>query len=135
MGNYIEVNDTLQITEEQGFPSKTFKLEEHEKNPVTLDSVKGLIFTFKGKPRARIYHLEPVRIFLVENINGKWLFWGHAQIQNQTISKKMSSSGEWTGEWETSGTYTISKIYTPEQQRATTILESPPGRSYFGSEA
>lgn len=131
MGNYIEVNDTLQIMEKQGFPSDVFDLESHNEKPVTLADVSGKVFSFQGKPRARIFHLEPVRIFLVQNIDGKWLFWGHAQIQSQTIRKKNDSAGQWAGEWETSGTYTISKVYTPDQQRETTLLESPPGKSYF----
>lgn len=131
MGNYIEVNDTLQITKEQGFPSEVFELNSHIENPVTLEDVSGKIFSFQNKPRARIFHLEPVRIFLVENIEGKWLFWGHAQIQTQTINKELDDAGNWVGDWQTSGSYTISKVYSPEQQKLTTVLESPPGRSFF----
>lgn len=131
MGNFIEVNDTLQITAEQGFPTDVFDLESHLKNPITLDDVKDETFEFKHKPRARVYHLEPVRIFLVQNIDGKWLFWGHAQIQTQTISKVLDENGEWTGKWQTGGTYIMSKVYDPEHQRRMTVLESPPGKSYF----
>ena len=32
MGSYVEINDTLQITREQGFP-KELSLEQHLKNP------------------------------------------------------------------------------------------------------
>lgn len=131
MGNFIEVNDTLQITKEQGFPSDVFDLEGHLKDPVTLEDVKGRRFTFKDKPRARVYHLEPVRIFLVENINGKWLFWGHAQIQQQSISKAIDASGHWSGEWKTGGEYIMSAVYDPVYQELITRRESPPGKSYF----
>ncbi|MFN3193927.1 MAG: hypothetical protein ACE361_25675 [Aureliella sp.] len=131
MGNYIEVNDTLQITVEQGFPEDVFDLECHLKTPITLDDVKGKVFEFHGKPRARVFHLEPVRVFLVQNIDGKWLHWGHAQIQTQTISKLLGESGEWEGEWQTSGTYIMSAVYDPEHQRRMTLLETPPGKSYF----
>lgn len=131
MGNYIEVNDTLQITEEQGFPVEVFDLESHVMNPVTLSDVMGRVFSFQGKPRARVYHLEPVRVFLVQNIDGKWLFWGHAQIQSQTISKVLDCNGEWTGDWETRGTYIMSAVYDPVHQKRMTILESPPGRGFF----
>ena len=44
MGNYIEVNDTLQITEQQGFPVDVFDLENHLKTPVTLEDVRGRVF-------------------------------------------------------------------------------------------
>ena len=131
MGNYIEVNDTLQITEQQGFPVDVFDLENHLKTPVTLEDVRGRVFSFQEKPRARVFHLEPVRVFLVQNINGKWLFWGHAQIQSQTISKVLDCNGDWTNEWQTRGTYIMSAVYDPEHQRRMTTLESPPGRSYF----
>jgi len=40
MGNYVEVNDALQITEEQGFPVDMFNLNSHRKNPVTLPDVE-----------------------------------------------------------------------------------------------
>ena len=59
MGNYIEVNDTLQITEQQGFPVDVFDLENHLKTPVTLEDVRGRVFSFQEKPRARVFHLEP----------------------------------------------------------------------------
>lgn len=132
MGNFIEVNDTLQITVEQGFPLATFNLQDHIEKPVTLDDIKGKIFTFQEKPRARIFHLEPVRVFFVQNIDGKWLFWGHAQIQEQSISKSIDRSGNWNGEWQTSGRFILSKVYSPDIQRTITIHESPPGKSYFG---
>lgn len=131
MGNYIEVNDTLQITHEQGFPTDVFNLQKHQKDPVTLKDVEGMVFEFHGKPRARIYHLEPVRIFLVENIKGKWLFWGHAQIQSQFISKILDNKGNWNGDWQTSGSYTMSQVYDPDYQCLVTRRESPPGKSYF----
>ena len=131
MGNNIEVNDTLQITPDQGFPTEVFDLEAHLKTPITLADVSGRVFSFQGKPGARIFHLEPVRVFLVQNINNKWLFWGHAQIQSQTISKVLDCNGDWTGDWQTRGTYIMSAVYDPAHQKRMTILESPPGKSYF----
>lgn len=131
MGNSIEVNDTLQISVKQGFPTDVFELERHRKKPVTISDVAGRIFDFHDKPRARVYHLEPVRVFLVENIDGKWLFWGHAQIQDQTIEKALDANGKWNGEWKTRGHYLMSQVYNPEHQETITRLESPPGKSYF----
>lgn len=132
MGNNIEVNDTLQITKQQGFPTDVFNLEAHRRSPVTLADVQGRRFQFNGKLGARIYHLEPTRVFLVENIDGKWLFWGHAQVQQQTIAKLYDASGNWSGEWQTSGEFIISAVYSPPYQELVTRRESPPGKSYFG---
>ena len=87
MGSFIELNDTLQITTEQGFPAEILDRDSYVKNPVTLDDVKNKIFHFKNKPKARIYHLDPVRVYFVHNINGKWLFWGRIFIETQTIVK------------------------------------------------
>jgi len=120
VGNYIEVNDTLQINIEQGFPADVLDLKKHQSNPVKLEDVADCLFAFSKKPRARVFHLEPVRVFLVQNIGGKWLFWGHAQIQEQTISKTVDENGEWNGDWETAGKYKVSKIYPPDLQKCLT---------------
>lgn len=132
MGSLIEVNDTLRITPEQGFPVDVLDLEEHQKNPVKLEDLEGMVFSFQGKPGARIYHLEPVRVFLAQDINDKWLFWGRIQIQSQEINKKLDSNGNWIeGEWETSGTYVFSDVYEPEYQKSFTTRESPENSSYL----
>lgn len=132
MGSYIEINDTLQLTEEQGFPVDTFSLEAHRKNPVTLKDVEGKIFHFKNKPSARIFQLDPVRVFYVHNIEGKWLFWGHVFMQSQTIEKKFNPDGTWTdGQWVTSGTYIIEKVYDPKFQEVFTRQEAPHDRNFF----
>ena len=87
MGSFIELNDTLQITTEQGFPVDVLNLERHIQEPVTLEDVRGKSYSFIGKPRARIFQLDPVRVYYVHNIEGKWLFWGRIFIQSQTIQK------------------------------------------------
>lgn len=50
------MNDTLQLTNEQGFPSK---LELNKE------------YNFK-KDKLRLYRLPPARVFLAHNKNGKW---------------------------------------------------------------
>jgi len=63
----------------------------------------------------------PTRVFLVEEMpDGKWLYWGNAEVTRNTITHG-----------STSGKYIITKIYAPEFQRRITIEESPPGKSYF----
>jgi len=133
MGSFIEINDTLQITKEQGFPASILDLQRHEKDPITIDEVKDVVFEFDDKPSARIFQKDPVRVFLVQNIDDKWLFWGHALVQSQTVLKQLNADGSWDGEsWITNGTFVISKIYAPEYQKAATKNESPDGLSYFG---
>ncbi|NKB77951.1 MAG: hypothetical protein GKR96_13185 [Gammaproteobacteria bacterium] len=132
MGSSLEVNDTLQLTVEQGFPGEVFNLERHRQNPVTLKSVQDQVFSFQRKPGARLFHLDPVRVFFVEKREGKWLFWGNIVIQSQTIEKQFEADGSWTkGNWMTSGSYRVSKIYDPECQEMFTRYESPPGKGYF----
>jgi hypothetical protein len=67
----------------------------------------------------------------VQNIDGKWLFWGKVYIQSQTITKKIEADGSWKGNWVTSGTYKVVDVYEPEYQKTFTIRESLPGASYF----
>lgn len=131
MGSYVEINDTLQLTTEQGFPVDIFDIEKHRENPVTLDDVKDKIFSFKNKPSARIFQLDPVRVYYVHNIAGKWLFWGRVFIQSQTVSKVLKSDGSWDGEWQTAGTYKIIDVYDPDYQERFTTHEAPDDRNFF----
>ena len=55
MGSYIETNDTLQITREQGFPNE-LNYEKHKLNPYKAEDFKDRIFEFKDKPNIRIYY-------------------------------------------------------------------------------
>ena len=75
----IEINDTLQISKEQGFP-KELDLEAHLKNPLNTEDFKDRIFEFTNKPEIRMYKVPPVRNFLVENRDGKWIYWGLVHI-------------------------------------------------------
>ncbi|MFA4819097.1 MAG: hypothetical protein WC621_04605 [Patescibacteria group bacterium] len=120
MGSKIEFNDTLQITSEQGFPEE-LSLERHLAKPFTAADFSGRVFEFHGKPGARLYHPAPNRVFLVHNIAGKWLYWGHAQIIEQTINSETNT---------TSGKFIITKIYTPDHQRSMSINEVDEGNEY-----
>jgi|SRR3989338_8166351 len=121
MGSSIEINDTLKISKERGFP-KELTLERHLENPGSSQSFLGRDFSFCNKDE-RLYTRPPARVFLVEEIGGGWLYWGNALVVEQTIREGM-----------TTGTYRITKIYYPDFQRLMTIEESPPGKSYFDSE-
>ena len=132
MGSYLEINDTLQITTEQGFPSDILNRDKHLENPIKLSDVQGKIFEFHAKKNARIFHLDPVRVYLVHNINDKWLFWGRIYIQSQTISKVLDGEGKWSNqEWQTSGTFVIVDLYDPEYQKTFTTREAIEGKSFF----
>lgn len=105
MGSYVEINDTLQITKEQGFP-KELDLTQHLKKPYTAEHFEGKVFEFKNKPSIRNYQMPPVRNFLVENIDGKWLYWGlvHViEVKHDYINKT------------TSGKFKIIYINKPEE--------------------
>ena len=55
-----------------------------------------------------MYHCAPQRCFLVENKEGKWIYWGHCQIIELNYNSKLN---------ETSGKFVITKIYDPEYQK------------------
>jgi hypothetical protein len=132
MGSMVEINDTLQLTTEQGFPADLLDLKKHQKKPIKLSDVQGKIFEFKDKPAARIFQLDPVRVYYVHNIKGKWLFWGRVFIQSLTIYKNVDAKGNWKeGDWLTSGTYKIIDVYDPDYQKTFTLHEAPPDRNYF----
>ena len=107
MGSFIETNDTLQITTEQGFP-KELNYEKHRIRPFRAEEFKDIVFEFKDKPKIRIYHASPVRNFLVHNIDGKWLYWGLVNILEVTHDNIKQT---------TPGRYKIIYIYSPEEMK------------------
>lgn len=131
MGSLIELNDTLQLNMEQGFPSDILNYKKHQHQPIQMEEVQGKTFKFYNKDSARLFHLDPIRVYLAQNIDGKWLFWGKALIQSLHIEKKMTQQGSWDGEWVTSGTFIIQDLYDPEYQKAFTLQEAPPGKCFF----
>ena len=132
MGSMIEINDTLQLTADQGFPADILDRGAHCKQPVQLGDVAGRLFSFKDKPNPRLFQLDPVRVYFVQNIRAKWLFWGRIYLQSQKIEKKLAPDGSWKeGDWVTSGTYKIIDVYDPNYQKLFTCHEAPAGLNYF----
>lgn len=125
MGSFIEINDTLQLTREQGFPAE-LDLTVHLKKPYTAASFKGRVFEFKGKKGIRIYKMPPVRNFLVENRDGKWVYWGLAHIVEITHDCVNAV---------TSGKFRIIYINTPDEMaKAHELIDRNPKTSYFNRE-
>ncbi|MCK6562478.1 hypothetical protein L6R21_25035 [bacterium] len=104
MGSILEFNDTLKIGSE-------FLPKEIE---------EGKEYSFKLKDR-RIFHLHPVRVFLVEEKDGKWNYIGHAQIIEQTIDALNNT---------TSGRFIVSKLYSKEYVEIVNRNEPPTGKEY-----
>lgn len=119
MGSFIELNDTLQLTSEQGFPAE-LQRERHREKPFTAEEFRGRQFSFI-KPAMRLYHPAPIRVFLVHNIAGKWLYWGHCHILEQTIHAETKT---------TSGVFVIATIYAPDYQDAVSRFEPGPGKQF-----
>lgn len=107
MGSLIELNDTLQLTKDQGFPTE-LNLEQHLKNPYSTKDFEDKIFEFHNKPEIRVYKIPPVRNFLVENRDGKWIYWGLVHIL-ETTSDYVNKT--------TSGKFKIIYINSPEEMK------------------
>ena len=108
MGSFIEINDTLRINKEQGFPD-FLEINAHIQRPFSLKSVGEKVFSFKDKPDIRIYKIPPVRNFLVEEVDGKWIYWGLCHvlsIEHDYINKT------------TSGTFKIIYVNSPEEMKS-----------------
>lgn len=58
MGSFIETNDTLQITREQGFP-RELDFEKHKEKNFRAEDFEGRDFEFYNKPKIRLYHAPP----------------------------------------------------------------------------
>ena len=74
MGSFIEINDTLQVSLEQWFP-KILDIETHKGKTFKVEYFKDKTFDFKDKKWIRIYKIPPVRNFLVQNLDWKWIYW------------------------------------------------------------
>lgn len=124
MGSFIETNDTLQITHEQGFPEE-LQLDVHLKKPFEASQFTDKIYTFRAKASIRIYHAPPVRNFLVENKNGKWIYWGLVHIIEETHDLITKT---------TSGKFKIIYLNTPEEmKKAHELIDRRPEFAYFTS--
>lgn len=107
MGGFIEINDTLQITKEQGFPPE-LNLEQHLQKSYRAEDFKDRVFEFKNKSDIRVYKPVPVRNFLVENRDGKWIYWGLCHIL-EVIQDYVHKT--------TSGKFKIIYLYTPDEMK------------------
>ncbi len=122
MGSIVELNDTLQITSEQGFPIE-LDFEKHRKEPFKVEDFEGQVFEFHDKSGVRIYQLPPVRNFLVHNINGKWLYWGLVHILQTTCDYQNKT---------TSGKFKIIYIYSLEEmQKAHELTDRDKKTDFF----
>lgn len=122
MGSFIEINDTLRISKTQGFPS-SLNIVKHLKNPYTTEQFADKVFEFKNKPKIRVYQIPPVRNFLVEDIDGKWLYWGLVhilEIHHDYIANT------------TSGKFKIIHINAPdEMKQAFSLIDRTAENNYF----
>jgi hypothetical protein len=122
MGSFVEINDTLQITKEQGFPQE-LDLTSHLQKPFSVSGFKDKIYEFKDKNDIRIYQIAPVRVFLVENIEGKWLYWGLIEILELKLDYLKK---------KTSGKFRITKLFIPdEMKQAFGLIDNRPEFNYF----
>ncbi len=106
MGSILEFNDTLKI--------------RSELLPDTLKEGGEYSFRLAGR---RIFHLPPVRVFLVEEIDSNWNYIGHAQITRQTIDAV---------ENVTLGRFLVTKLYSEAYLTQVNLNEPPQGKSYQG---
>lgn len=122
MGSFIEINDTLQLTDEQGFP-KELDYKKHVQKPYKAEDFKDNVFTFRDKPKIRIYKAPPVRNFLAQNINGKWLYWGLIHILEVAHDYVRQT---------TSGKFKIIAIFSPDEMKhAQAIIDCDLENDFF----
>lgn len=105
MGSLIEINDTLKLKRGHGFPDK-------------IELGKNYSFRIMGK---RLFHMKPVRVFLVEEIDGFWNYIGHALILEQTIDATKN---------ETRGIFEVIALYPKEYSKLANKFEAPKGKAF-----
>lgn len=103
MGSIIEINDTLKLKRGDGFP---YEVRVGERYPFVI-------------PERRLYHLAPVRVLLVEEVDGFWNFIGHAHIIGFTIDALRN---------ETRGIFEVTMIYPKEYVALANRYDAPKGK-------
>ena len=122
MGSTVRANDTLQITVSQGFPAE-LDLEQHRQLPLNAAQFENRTFSFWGKEEIRNFQQPPVKNFLVENRQGKHIYWG--------LITMLSVNHDYVGK-VTAGRYQIHTLYTYEQMKlAARMLGLDPQLDYF----
>ena len=112
----------MRITKEQGFPLE-LDYGKHCAKTFTASDFSEKIFIFTNKPTIRMYKAPPVRNFLVEDIDGKWLYWGLIQITEITHDYVNKI---------TSGKFKIIYIYSPEEMKqAQSIIDRDTETDYL----
>ena len=112
MGSTIRLNDTLQLTAAQGFPTE-LDLARQLESLRSASHFVGQTFSFRDKEGVRNFQQPPVLNFLVENRDGKHIYWGLIAMLNVTHDYLANV---------TSGTYRIDTLYTPEQMKVAAKL-------------
>ena len=106
MGTQFIHNDSLQITREQGFPKELV----YEKQ-------------FHDKQGLRFYQAQPTRNFLIENRDGKFLYWGLVYILELHLDYMKQIA---------SGKFKIIYINTPEEmKKAYDLIDRRPEMNFF----
>lgn len=125
MGSTTRVNDTLQITAAQGFPA-VLDLARQLESPLSASRFGGQTFSFQDKEGVRNFQQPPVLNFLVENRDGKHIYWRLIAMLNVTHDYLANV---------TSGTYRIDTLYTPEQMKvAAKLIGLDEKLDYFAAE-
>ena len=120
MEKMIKLNDTLRITNQQWFPIE-LNLDIHLKTPYKIEDFQDKEFEFK-KPLPRIFCLPPTRVFLVQEIDGKWIKRWHCLITEQTIFDNWNQT-----KWK----FKIIQIYEPEYIKMVGKYDTPKWKNYF----
>lgn len=105
MGSLIEFNDTLKLKRGAGFPS---------------EPTPGVEYSFELEG-IRVFHLYPVRVHLVEEIEGKWLHRGAAMI----LQLKQDAQSQ-----RTSGVFRIEELYPESVALIFSEYDSPKGKGF-----
>ncbi|MEM7738083.1 MAG: hypothetical protein AAF267_20095 [Deinococcota bacterium] len=124
MGSTLRVNDTLQITDVQGFPSE-LSIMQHIASPYNIEEFGETVFTFQDKDGIRNFQQPPVKNFLVQNYQGKHIYWGlimMLEVRHDYLANT------------TSGRYQLASLYSLIQmQMAAAMTGLATNLDYFSS--
>ena len=89
MGNFVEFNDTLQITTEQGFPADVLNLGEVNDTEAAFQRVKDVLFSFSGKSGQGFITSTPYGFVSSITLMGSGCFGGTRSSNPKRLASKL----------------------------------------------
>ena len=111
MSSYIEKDDFLVLSKEEGFP-KVLDIEKHKISPIDFETIRDQVFEFKNVNKILYFSSEPVNIPFGEVKDNNYIFWGQISLLELKHNYVNNTS---SGKFKITMLFPYERIKKPEQ--------------------